>query len=84
MATMHDEQRAQVNVTLKGTPEQIRMAYRSILDSLDDMTDIYKRQGTATWACHIHYPDDSWRRPPNQAKRDAFLTEDLEGFLPRS
>ena len=81
---MHDEQRAQVNVTLKGTPDEIRLAYRSILDSLDDMTDIYKRQGTATWGCHIHYPDDSHRRPPNAAKRTAFLMEDIDGFIDRS
>lgn len=79
---MPENQRAQVNVTLSGTPEQIRMAYRSILDSLDDMTDIYKGD-CAAWGCHIHFPDDSWKRPPNQQKRQAFLNEDIDGFLPR-
>jgi hypothetical protein len=77
-------QRAQVNVTLEGTPDEIRLAYRSILDGLDDMTDIYRNRGTATWGCHIHFPDDSWKRPPNQQRRNAFLTEDIDGFLPRS
>ena len=80
---MTKPQRAQVNVTLNGTPEQIRLAYRSILDSLDDMTDIYGDQAAPTWGCHMHFPDDSWERPPNMAKRNRFLNEDIDGFMPR-
>jgi hypothetical protein len=77
------DQRAQVNVTLTGTPEQIRMGYRTLLDSLDDMTDIYSSDAP-TWGCHMAFDlDEDWRKPHNRDKVQAFLTADLDGFMAR-
>ena len=75
---------ADIVVTLKGSPEQIRLAYRTVLDSLDDMTDIYHRQGHSPhWNCTICHTDDNYKRPPNQEKRRKFLMAEMDGFIDR-
>lgn len=80
---MKKPQRAQVNVTLNGTPEQIRLAYRTLLDSLDDMTDIYA--DAPEWGCHMTFDlDEDWRKPKKPGKVQAFLMEDIDGFMPRT
>lgn len=80
---MQTTQRAQILVTLEGTPEQIRIGYRSVLDSLDDMTDI--DPDTATWGCHIVFDlDEDWRKPHNPAKVQAFLNQNIDGYIDRT
>lgn len=77
------QQRASVSIDMEGTPEQIRMAYRQILDAMDDMTDI-PTIDSPTWACSMAFDlDEDWRKPHNPAKVKAFLNADLDGYLPR-
>lgn len=77
-------QRAQVNIGLKGTPEQIRMAYRHLLDTLDDITDIY-RADYPEWSCHMIFDlDEDHRKPRDRRKDQEFLMADVEGCNPRT
>jgi hypothetical protein len=77
-------QRAQVTITLEGTPEQIRRTYRNVLDCLDDVSDIYKNDAP-TSGCYMTFDlDEDWRKPADPAKVRAFLLEGIHGCIPRT
>lgn len=73
-------QRAQVNVTLNGTPEQIRTAYQTICDVLTDGTDI-DSLSFPEWSCHMAFDlDEDWRKPADRAEQAEFLNVGLEDY----
>lgn len=77
-------ERASITVTLYGTPEQNRDAYRQVLDCLDDLTDITKGD-FPVWSCHMASDlDRDWRDAWDPDEERSFLTEDMEGFIERT
>ena len=72
-----------MTVNLDGTPEQIRNAYRQVIDALTDLTDILG-DNFPDWNTHLVFDvDQDWRKSADFDEVRTFLHDTVEGFIDR-
>lgn len=76
------EHDAVVRVKLTGTPEQVRESYRQLLDIMSDITDM--GIGCPVWNVELIHNTREHHRAKVDPDRQAWMLQDLDGFIDRS